>query len=200
MPDAAATLKSAYDAIVASSGHPRTASNGDVVDDAWNREHFPYASALAAATGLDFVQLACVEFQTGLHGVSKVLAALDPSSPAGREGLRLQAVHRLASNLHAADAATTLEALRDPSLSPAAQRERWLDAFVEAFSLRAAGDPSVGYPPSAWPRCARIAELTGLSYEKLAAIEYKGGRKGLRVTVERIPDLPSRAEALAIAG
>ena len=47
---AAALLKATYDAQVAARGPAKTASHGEIVDDAWNREHFAYTSALARAT------------------------------------------------------------------------------------------------------------------------------------------------------
>ncbi len=192
---AAEMLQATFDDLVARHGPPVTHARGPVVDDAWNREHFTYVAAIADATGLDFVQLAMVELQTGNYGVSKILAGLAPERRAEAE--RIQAVHRLASGLHEAEAAAYLRTLADDSLSETAQRERYLDAFVASWSLRTASMPSNGFPDGAYPASAKASAATGLDYQKLATIEYKGGRSGLKRTLERIPDLPNRGSAIS---
>jgi hypothetical protein len=187
---AAAELDAAFRKVVEERGTPSTHSHGEIVDDEWNREHFVYASTLARATGLDFVQIAAVEMEQGNYGVSKIIEALPTGEPPGDEARRLRSIHRLGSGLYEVESKSFLASLADPELTEQAQRGRYLDAFVEAWALRTTAMPDHGFPQGAYPLASRAAVATGLAYEKLATIEYKGGKIGLKRTLERIPGLP----------
>lgn len=175
---AAGRLDESFAQVVEARGTPRTHAHGEIVDDAVNRERFPYAAALAGATGLDFVKLAAVELELGNHGLSDVIDALPDGDPARR----LQSVHRLGSSLHAAGSEAFLAGLDGP--------DACLDALVESWSLRTAGLPYDGFTEADYPDAAHAAEATGLDFAKLAIIEHKGGRSALRRALERIPGIP----------
>jgi len=188
--EAAAMLDAAFRKVMEERGTPSTHARGEIVDDEWNREHFAYASALAQASGLDFVQIAAVEMEQGNYGVSKIIDALPTGEAPGDEARRLRSVHRLGSGLYEAESESFLASLADPELTERAQQGRYLDAFVEAWALRTTTMPDNGFPQGAYPLASKAAGATGLDYEKLATIEYKGGTIGLKRTLERIPGLP----------
>jgi len=194
MSAAQASLSSAYQAVLADGGHPSTYAGGPIQDDAWNRSNFPYAAAVATATGLDFVQLAAVDYTNGSYGVDAIVRAIGADDPGAAEARRVEAVHKLGDPGDDARAAVTLAAL----VAAGADADGLLDAFVEAFVLRSNTGPPWAPTPAAYPLSAQVAALTGLSFEKLATIESKGGTDGLRLTVRRFPDLAAREGCLAL--
>jgi hypothetical protein len=179
-------LDSVYAAVVDRGGHPSTFGGGPIRDDAWNRSNFPYASALAEATGLDFVKLAAVEHGDGTYGVDQVLARLGGDEATAAR--RIQATHKFGDAWDDAGAERARAAL-DGDL---------LDALVRSFVFRSNADAPWSLTPESYPLSAKLAELSGLSFEKLATLETKGGTDALRVALRRLPDLPNREACLAL--
>lgn len=194
MSAAKVALSAAYQSAVSDGGHPSTHVGGPIRDDEWNRSNFPYAAAIADATGLDFVQLAVVDYANGSYGVDAVVSALTHDDSGAAEARRLAGIHKLGDSSDEDRAAAALASLAGGG----ADADAILDAFVQAFVFRSNTDPPWAPSPESYPLSAQIAALSGLSFEKLATIESKGGTDGLELTVRRFPELAAREGCLAL--
>ena len=194
--DAAAFLRTTFDRLIAESGPAKPAVGDPIADTQADRLRHGLAARLATITGLDFLKLATLEHYQGGHGLAQLVERL-PDDEAGRAARQALAAWRATLATRSEAARHLVEVLRDPGLDPERQREAWLEGFLEGWETR------VPRPPSAPPDRARMkasaacADHTGLPFEKLALIESKGGRRGLRHTLASIPDLPGLEACLA---
>ncbi len=194
---AIAALDETYERIVEKRGGPvKTAFKGPIVDDEWNRNHFYYPSKLSEITGLDFVKLASVKIVNGSNGLHRIVEKT-PDAGETAEAHRLMRLHDLAGARTQRKARPLLESLEDDSLDEAAQRAAWLDAYVKGWELRTDSSRPLAMEPASFPEAAKVAQRTGMEFDKLAFVQYKGGRRGLESLVKTFPELDDREEVLA---
>jgi len=191
MSNAAQLLDDTYDQQVAAKGPGKTAAKGEIVDDDWNRRHFSYAAAVCEASGLDFVKLATIQAGGGTKGVDRIVAAMPADGP-GAEAHRLADLIQIASTVRPGDVTKTVEKYRDGALSAEAQQAAFLDLYVEGWILRTSPRKPRKVTAAGYPQAHQVHELTGLDFEKLALVQLKGGKRGLRALVQTLPDLPQR--------
>lgn len=188
-------LRAEVDRLLEIHGPPTPAHGDPPADDAATRLGFGLSARIAELTGLDFLQLVTVEYYQGGVGLEPIIASLgmDRASDEARRAYVHWAA-TFASNPQAVQA--MIEIYTDPALDGPAQRERWLSILLDGFTLRVPRPPSTPCTPERQPIPAKIAELTGLPFEPLALIERKGGRAGLRHTLQSLPDLPAQQAAI----
>lgn len=190
-------LDALYQDMLELNGPATTYAHGEIVDDENNRLLFPYSDAMANVTGLDFVQLATIQFYQGLYGVDQVVDHLEPTNPGLEQAEYYQSLRTLTTSLYYEEAAIFLESLEDATLSTAeAQNEIYVTVFLEAWNLMVPGDP-IALNEAYYPQAAECAELTGLDFEVLATVQQKGGTNGLQIMIDLFPELENREECLA---
>lgn len=192
-------LAEAYQAAVERHGAaPRRGQKLADSDDA--RAHYPLAAAISNATGLDFVQLASLEFWKGTRAIERVVNHM-PDDDVGRRVRRMLLYVSAAQMLRPAQVERFFEHLRDESKSPEEQREIWLEALLEGHALGRRGGAGRRKPrASGLPKAKACAELTGLPVGKLLLLAEWAGHAGFRDTIRLFPDLPNREACLEAIG
>ncbi len=195
--DALSTLRHMYEGLVAKSG-PATLPTGEALSDSEAaRLRYGLAARVAEITELDFLELATAQCYRGGNGIAQVVECL-PNDERGRAARRAVAAWEATLLSNEGAAQRLVDSLRDPELEPDRQREVCLDGFLEGWRIRVPRRAERPLERSRMPRSAACAEHTGLSFEKLALIERKGGRLALLHVLRSIPDLPGLNSCLAL--
>lgn len=191
-------LQKRYQILLEKYGPASIVGYGEIANNDWFYDFYPYAHLLYTTLGWDFVMLANIESREGIGFVNELVADVEQTHLNYKKALEIHESVRLtdASNLSLVRQA--FKNTRDPNLPDEEQLELWFLMYEKGVHYRTGERIGEELTEYNFPRSYQISKETGIDFQRLAFIEYKMGQRGLKFLIENIPMWNHRKECLKI--
>jgi hypothetical protein len=196
--DPQAVLQKRYQVLLEKYGPAQVVGYGEIADNEWFFDFYPYATLLHDTLGWDFVMLANIESREGIGFVNELVGDVNASHPNYEKAIEIHKTVRLTDESNPSLVRQAFKETRDPNLSDAKQRELWFSMYEKGIHYRSGEKIGEELTEENFPRSYQISKMTGIQLERLAFIEYKMGPRGLKFLIENIPMWEHKKECLKI--
>ena len=156
-------LQKRYQVLLKKYGPARIVGLGDVANNEWFYDYYPYASLLHQTLGWDFIVLANIEAREGIGFINELVADIDQDHPNYETAIEIHQTVRLTDESNPSLVRQAFKDTRDPNLSDEIQLELWFSMYEKGVHYRSGEKNSTDLVEENFPRSYKISKETGIN-------------------------------------